>query len=113
MMKSFVLAVSCSLAALVAPARAEVDPPVPVRTVPPEFPTEMRQKNVSGIVTINCLIDPKGNVQELKVVKSTNLAFEEPAMDALRKWKFKPAQRDGNVIPVRVTIPIKFSINDN
>jgi protein TonB len=95
-----------------APARADLDPPVPVRTVPPAFPFDMRRQNIGGIVTINCLIDSQGDVQDLKVVKTSNDAFTQPAIDALRKWKFKPAQRDGAIVPIRVSIPIKFSIND-
>jgi protein TonB len=99
--------------ALAAPVRAELDPPVPVRTVTPDFPMDMRRANVSGVVTINCLVDPRGEVQDLKVVKSTNVAFIQPALEALKKWKFKPAQRDGSSVPIRVTIPIKFSMAED
>ncbi len=95
------------------PVRAEVDPPVPVRTVTPDFPMDMRRANVGGVVTINCLVDPHGEVQDLKVVKSTNVAFVQPALEALKKWKFKPAQRDGSAVPIRVTIPIRFSMAEN
>jgi protein TonB len=113
MIKLLALAVSCSFVALAAPVRAELDPPVPVRTVPPVFPLDMRRANVSGVVTINCLVDPHGEVQDLKVVKSTNVAFVQAALDALKKWRFKPAQRDGSAVPIRVTIPIRFSMAED
>ena len=113
MIKLLALAVSCSFVALAAPVRAELDPPVPVRTVTPDFPMDMRRANVSGVVTINCLVDPRGEVQDLKVVKSTNVAFIQPALEALKKWKFKPEQRDGSSVPIRVTIPIKFSMAED
>lgn len=86
--------------------------PVPVRAVAPDFPYEMRREGVGGVVTIKCVIDEKGNVQEPEVQKATNDAFIKPAVDALKKWKFKPARKDGVVIAQRVTIPIQFSIKD-
>ena len=84
------------------------EPPVPVRIVPTDYPSEMRRDGISGVVTINCLIDEHGNVSEPKVEKSTDMAFERPAIEALMKWKFKPG---GAPVSVRVSIPIKFIYN--
>jgi protein TonB len=85
------------------------EPPVPVRTVPPVFPEDMRRDGVSGVVTVSILIDEKGNVQEPKVVKTSHEAFSQPAMDALAKWKFKPAKQAGEAVAMRVSIPIQFT----
>jgi protein TonB len=93
-------------------ADSRFEPPVPVRTVAPDFPNDLRNKGISGIVMVNVLIDAQGNPQDLKVTKSSNSAFEEPAVEALRKWKFKPAERDGANVALRVVIPIRFSVDD-
>ena len=61
----------------------------------------------SGVVLV---IDEKGNVAEPKVVKTSNDAFSEPAMEALKKWKFKPAKKDGEAVAIRVNIPVQFNI---
>lgn len=87
------------------------EPPVPVRTVAPKYPDEMRRLGSSGLVTVSCLIDEKGNVTEPKVVKASNDAFTEPAVEALRKWKFKPAKKDGTAIAIRVNIPVQFNVD--
>ena len=86
-----------------------VEPPVPVRTVPPDYPAEMRRAGTSGVVTVSILIDEKGNVQEPLVVKSSPEAFSQPAIEALAKWKFKPAKQAGEAIAMRVNIPIQFT----
>ena len=88
-----------------------MEPPVPVRTFAPKFPEEMRRSGSSGLVTVSCLIDEKGNVTEPKIVKTTNDAFSEPALEALKKWKFKPAKKDGAAIAIRVNIPVQFTID--
>jgi protein TonB len=89
-------------------ARAEFNPPVAVRTVAPVYPESMRRDHVSGIVLVNCEVDVHGNVAEPKIEKASNPEFEEPALAALRRWKFKPAERDGAPVATRVSIPIKF-----
>ena len=114
-MKPLVLAFALLVCAapVAAIAQSHTEPPVPVRTVPPEFPYDLRRAGVSGVVMVNCRIDETGAVQDMKVTKSSNQAFEEPALDALKKWKFKPAKREGNPVSVRVTIPIRFALNDD
>ena len=92
-------------------ADGKLEPPVPVRTFAPEYPSEMRRQGVSGLVMINCLIDEQGNVADTKIEKQSNDAFGPSAVAAVRRWKFKPAQRDGSTVQIHVTIPIKFSLN--
>jgi protein TonB len=69
----------------------------------------MRQEGVAGIVVALCVIDAQGNVAEVTVEKASNQAFAAPAVEALKKWKFKPAQQDGVAVAKKVSIPIKFS----
>jgi protein TonB len=57
---------------------------------------------------VKCTIDEQGNVVDPQVEKSSNPAFEKPAVDALKKWKFKPAKQDGTPVAIKVSIPIKF-----
>lgn len=85
-----------------------VEPPVPVRTVAPEFPPEMRAQRVSGLVTVSVQIDEQGNVTDSSVEKSSHPAFDPAAVAAVRKWKFKPAKKDGAAVAIRVSIPVKF-----
>jgi periplasmic protein TonB len=99
----FLLAVLCFTSVAFA-----AEAPVPVRTVSPDYPPAMRSSGASGVVVINCLIDERGNVSDTKIEKSSNVAFERPAVEALQKWKFKPATENGTAVSTRVVIPIKF-----
>jgi protein TonB len=100
----------CPIAQAAIPGREN---PVPVRTVPPEYPRELKDQNVSGLVMVKCTIDEQGNVAETSIVKSSNGQFDRFATDAVRKWKFKPARQDGAPISVQVTIPIKFVLDES
>jgi protein TonB len=109
---AFAAAFACIALPAAVRGESRLEPPVPVRTVAPEFPSDLRDKGISGVVMVNVLIDAQGNPRDLKVTKSSNNAFDEPAVAALRKWKFKPAERDGSIVALRVVIPIRFSIDD-
>ena len=88
---------------------ADTEPPVPMRTVMPEYPAAMKASGTSGIVMLTCAIDEKGQVTEAKVTKTTNVAFNEAAVAAVEKWKFRPAQKDGKPVAVLITVPVKFT----
>ena len=91
---------------------ADTEPPVPMRTVAPEYPVEMRASGTSGIVMLSCAIDEKGLVTEAKVTKTTNEAFNRAALAAVGRWKFRPAQKDGKPVAVLITLPMKFTNDD-
>ena len=86
--------------------------PTPIKTPPPEYPSKMKQRGISGVVALAVEIDETGAVTSCSVSKSSNPEFDQPAMDAVKNWKFKPAQKDGNPVKVRIVIPIKFSIDE-
>ena len=86
--------------------------PTPVKPPPPEYPSVMKQKGVSGLVALKVEIDETGAVTACSVSKSSNAEFEEPAMKAVRNWRFKPAQKGGAPVKISLILPIKFSIDE-
>ena len=86
--------------------------PVPVKTPPPRYPDSLKREGVSGVVAVTIVIDESGAVISTAVAKSSHPDFEKPAMDAVTKWKFKPAKKDGTPVKVKVTLPLRFSVED-
>ena len=82
--------------------------PVPLKTPPPIYPDVLRRDGVDGIVAVKVTIDENGSVSECVVSKSSRVEFEQPAVDAVKNWKFKPASKDGVAVKSQVVIPIKF-----
>lgn len=110
-MKNVVRLLPLALALILSPlafAQAKLEPPVPVRTVQPDYPDQLRRDGVTGIVVVKCVIDEQGNVTDPEVEKSTNNGFDQAALTAVKKWKFKPARQDGAPVAKKVSIPIKF-----
>lgn len=86
--------------------------PVPVKTPPPRYPDTLKREGVSGVVAVTIVIDETGAVASTAIAKSSHPDFEKPALDAVAKWKFKPGKKDGTPVKVRVTLPMRFSVED-
>jgi periplasmic protein TonB len=86
--------------------------PSPIKTANPDYPTDLKREGINGLVSVITVIDEKGDVIDVSVKKASHQAFEQPAKDAIKKWKFTPAKKDGKAVKVRVTIPVKFSVSD-
>jgi TonB family protein len=81
---------------------------VPVRKIPPRYPSSLASKGVAGSVTVTFIVDDKGEVSEAAVEASTHPDFVTPALQMIQQWRFQPATYDG--IPIRsiVTLPVEF-----
>jgi protein TonB len=86
--------------------------PVPVKTPPPKYPDSLKREGVSGVVAVQIIIDETGVVSSSSILKSSHPDFEKPALDAVRNWKFKPAKKDGAAVKVKVTVPLRFNVED-
>lgn len=88
---------------------ADIDQkPRAVFQVAPMFPSEMRGKKVQGQVTLIFVVDAAGKVTELRVEKSSHPAFERPALDAVKQWKFEPAVKGGQQVACKMRLPMRF-----
>jgi TonB family protein len=88
---------------------AEIDQkPRAVYQAQPMFPAEMRGKKVEGVVSLIFVVDATGKVQSPKVEKSSHPAFEKPALDAIRQWKFEPGLKGGQRVECKMRVPMRF-----
>jgi periplasmic protein TonB len=74
----------------------------------PVFPAEMRGKNVDGAVVVIFIVGDDGRVGSPRAESSNNAAFEKPALDAVRQWKFEPGMRAGQHVATRMKVTIRF-----
>jgi protein TonB len=68
----------------------------------------MRGRKVEGVVSILFVVDSSGRVSGPRVEKSTHAAFEKPALDAVRQWRFEPAVKGGQRVACKMRVPIRF-----
>jgi protein TonB len=74
----------------------------------PVYPAEMRGKKVEGVVSVIFVVDATGKVADVKSEKSSHPAFEKPAIDAVKQWKFEPGTKAGKKVPAKMRVSIRF-----
>lgn len=82
--------------------------PEVISSVPPQYPAELRKAKVEGAVTLVFVLDETGRVEDLRVENSSRPEFEKPALDAVRRWKFRPGMKDGQAVRTYMKLPIRF-----
>ncbi len=83
--------------------------PVPIKIVNPVYPFEFNRTKVETTVELLVEINEKGDVEEASVLSALHVSFGNAALGAVRRWKFKPAMKDGQPITVRRVVPVFFS----
>ena len=74
----------------------------------PIYPPELARKSMQGTVYVLFIVDQTGRTRDLKVQKSTHPAFNNPALKAVKQWKFEPGKRKGKAVQFRMRVPITF-----
>lgn len=63
-----------------------------------------------GNVMLNAVLDEKGSVTDVKVVRSLHPDLDESAIATLRKWQFAPATLDGTPVPVLISVNLSLTL---
>ena len=76
-------------------------------------PAELKRKGVEGFVEVGFVVDENGLVQNVRVISSSQREFEQAAMTAVGKWKFKPGRKGGKNVPTNMAVNINFHLSGN
>lgn len=87
-----------------------VSAPVLLYKVEPEYSEEARKAKYQGTVIVMADIDTSGHVMNARIVRSLGLGLDEQALDAIKKWKFRPGYKDGKPVIVEATIEVNFRL---
>lgn len=98
-----------------------ITPPTLLYKVEPSFTKEARKRKLSGITTLNLIVDAEGNPQNVHVVgsiadtaskknRAAALSLDQAAVEAVSHYRFAPAMRGDKPVPVQVNVQVNFQI---
>jgi len=87
-----------------------ISPPVVLYKVDPTYTEEARSARYSGTVVLQVIVDPGGFARDIKVVRSLGMGLDDKAIEAVRKWKFRPGYKNGQAVAVQATIEVNFRL---
>ena len=87
---------------------ADLTQPVATRKVDPGYPSQLMRENVAGTVILFAIIHADGTVGNVLVLNGVDNRLDRFAVDAVQRWRFQPATKDGVPIDVEATFKIPF-----
>jgi len=77
----------------------------------PVYPPEAKMRNISGQVVLAAIISRQGTVDDLEVISSPSEILSGAAMEAVKRWRYKPYLLNGVPTEVDTTITVNFGFN--
>jgi protein TonB len=88
----------------------DIREPRKIYDVPPIYPPLAVAARKEGTVILEAMLDERGNVVRLKVLRSEPL-LDEAALSAVRRWRYTPTLLNNVPVPVLMTITVRFTLN--
>jgi TonB family protein len=76
----------------------------------PEYSDEARTARFMGTVVLYLIVDSSGAAADVQIIRPLGLGLDEKAVNAVRSWKFSPAEKDGEPVPVAINVEVNFHL---
>ena len=87
-----------------------VSAPELVYKVDPEYSEQARKSKYQGTVVLNLVVQRDGTVRDIRVLSSLGMGLDEKAIDAVKQWRFRPGQKNGQSVDVSAVIEVTFRL---
>jgi TonB family protein len=89
-----------------------VTTPQLVTEVKPGYTSEAMRAKIQGSVLLQCTVQTDGSVSDIQILRSLDPVFglDQEAINAARKWRFRPGTLRGQPVPVQITIELSFTL---
>lgn len=85
-------------------------PLAPIHKVEPIYPELGRKARIEGSVILVILVRKDGSVGSAHVLASSIAMFDQPALDSVRTWRYKPVVIDGEPVQFPLVVRIDFRL---
>jgi TonB family protein len=82
--------------------------PAKVKDAAAGYPDDAQLAGATGIVTLDIVVDRDGNVSHAQLVHSVYKSLDAEALSTVRKWKYAPTLVNGQRVPVRMLVNLRF-----
>lgn len=76
-----------------------------------EYPEMARKAGVEGQVIVQFIVDEEGNVTQPQVLRGIGAGCDQEALRVVKEAKFTPGKQRGKPVRVKMSLPIRFSLN--
>jgi len=88
----------------------DVKPPRAIYSPEPDFSEEARKRKVQGELTLSVVVTSAGKTTLIRVLQGLGHGLDEKAVEAISKWKFEPATKDGKPVSTEIAVEVDFRL---
>jgi TonB family protein len=85
-------------------------PPRVIKSPNPDYSKEARKKNVEGTAVLWLIVGADGLPRDIRITRPVGYGLDEKAIEAVKKWKFKPSTLDGHAVAVQINVELTFRL---
>jgi TonB family protein len=74
----------------------------------PEFSGKARRAHYQGTCVLSVMVGEDGKPRDIKVTRPLGMDLAEQAVEAVSAWRFEPARKDGNPVPIQIAVEVNF-----
>jgi TonB family protein len=87
-----------------------VSPPRVIYSPEPQFAEPARAAKYQGVLTLMLVVEKDGLPTNVHVVSPLGCGLDLKGVQAVRNWRFKPAEKDGQPVRVEIAVEVDFHL---
>jgi TonB family protein len=87
-----------------------VSAPTAISSPAPHFSDEAKRAKYQGICILSLIVDAQGMPQDVRVLRTLGMGLDEKAIEAVKQYRFKPAMKKDEPVPVRIVVEVNFRL---
>jgi TonB family protein len=87
-----------------------IPPTVLTRVPQPQYTPEAKRAGVGGAVVLQAVVKSDGTIDILRVVHGLPFGMTDSTIDAIKQWRFRPGQQNGQNVDIAINIEVNFNL---
>jgi periplasmic protein TonB len=87
-----------------------ISAPQAISTPDPDYTEEARRAKTQGTCIVGLIVDAEGHPRDIRIVRGLGSGLDAKAIEAVGRWRFEPAKKDGSPVNVQVNVEVYFRL---
>src|SRR5579859_4909906 len=87
-----------------------ISAPTAISSPDPDYTEEARRAKKQGTCILWLIVDSSGHPRDIKVARGLGFGLDAKAVEAVQKWRFQPALKDGRPVDVQISVEVEFHL---
>lgn len=87
-----------------------ISAPTAISAPDPNYTEEARRAKKQGICILWLIVDSTGHPRDIRIARGLGFGLDSKAVEAVQKWRFQPALKDGRPVDVQISVEVEFHL---